>query len=104
MAISNDYLYVCDPHNDVYIFQNGAFVDFTGRENAQELLSANNFGVNSSRYEIRQGSIWHIADQTCLVDKPPYSVGVQRHKTMLLTLILVVAIAIFKIYSFRKGN
>lgn len=102
MAVSNEYLYVCDPHNDVYIFLDGTFIDFIDRENAQELLSMNNFGEDSSRYEVRQGSIWHIADQTCLVEKPTYAVRVQRREAMLLALVLVAAIAIFKRHKLRK--
>lgn len=90
MAVMEGKLYIADPHNDVYIFADDTFVEFQKRQDAEILLKSVDFGKNSDAFEIRAGSIYNVANDTCVIKRSVYTALNRRTRLLILALVVLV--------------
>lgn len=100
LAIARERLYICDPHQEVYAFQNGEFAQFFNKENAVKLLQTLDFEKNSEKYLVRNGSVWEISngEEKCVLDRPLYAA---RYVECIVFAVLIILCVIMR---FKYGK
>lgn len=100
LAVDNECLYVQDMRDNVYAFQNGNFVSFMNRSQAERQLSHLDFRsrTNSAGYSIQNGSVWKESKngKTMIIKGPSSKSAVHGH------IGAAIAILISTIIYFRK--
>lgn len=101
MAMEANNLYVIDRENNVYIFQDGDFVEFVEYNNANRQLQQLNRNDFSKRYEIRLGSVWRIDGQEaiCVIQRSFKSFIYQYYIDQLFLPVIVLILIIYRTYS-----
>ena len=106
MAVNDNVLYIEDYHADIYVFEDGEFVEFLKDDTAdaiREAIPYSKFQNNTEGYEIRKGSVWHVDGQThtCIVNRPARTAIYQNNFDKL---IMVVVVAVFALcfWYFQK--
>lgn len=96
IAITGNTFYVCDYHNNIYVFQNGIFEQFIVQANAQKILATNDFNAFSNNFEIKNGSVWRIDidEPICIVDRSLRGFIYQHHLDWLLKVAIGITVAI----------
>lgn len=93
IAAEADTLYVQDKQQNLYIFRAGQFGEFLNRPDASAILEGLDFEADHPDYEIRDGSVWRIADgeETCVLHRPK-STAAYRRNVILVSGIIVLAL------------
>ena len=71
IAVHEQNFYVSDPIGDIYCYQNGQFIAFLQREEADEIISSVDFECNSENFEIRLGGIYRkgVDGDVCVIQR-----------------------------------
>ncbi len=104
LAVKNSYLYVCDPHGNVYTFTKDKFNQFIERDDAKKSFENIDFEKNSTNYVIRSASVWKVCEteDICVIERSLSSIRYQRRIFMPIFVGLVVVFALIRFFSGRR--
>ena len=106
IAAEQDAFYVRDKECGLYVFRNGQFEEYLNRNEIPVSLTQLNFDRNAADYEIRDGSVWRVADEeeTCVLSRPKASAAYQRNTKLAAGLIVIVLFGTFGWIYRRHGS
>lgn len=98
IAAHNDMLYVRDKRRNVYCIKDGECVEFLAEADAHYYLNLLDFNAHSNNYQVRLGSVWKLSESgdTCIIQRPWYSLLYQNNLLFLLSIALVAVMGIIK--------
>lgn len=72
IAVKNAVLYVCDKTGNLYLFEDGTFLEFIKRSDGEAMRKDIDFESNSARYVLRWGSVWDVSGEKakCIIHRP----------------------------------
>lgn len=100
IAAQDGDLYVRDCRFNIYVFQNGAFHSFLKEEEACDIIDSIDFNQNSANYEVRSGSVWRVADNVNIINRPIKS-AFNTECLFYISIALVLIIGCIKRYKLR---
>lgn len=104
IAVSNNRLYICDKISNVYVFENGTFMDFLDRSESANLRKKLPFGASNTAYDVRSGSVWYTPDHKeayCLIQRPTW-LNLYQHDLNLRIFFLIIMIQVILVIPSRK--
>ncbi|MBE6921236.1 MAG: hypothetical protein E7468_06730 [Ruminococcaceae bacterium] len=103
-AVKDRYLYVRDPHSHVYVFLEGEFIQFIGRDDANNILESIDFEKSSTDYVIKFASVWKVCEtgDVCVIKRPLYSVLYQDRIRILVIVGLGFAYAFIRFFVAKR--
>ena len=100
IAVKNNRFYICDKVSNIYIFENGSFVEFITREESADLRKSLSFGASSAAYDVRSGSVWYIPDHTeayCIIERPVW-LNLYQHDLTLRIFFLIIVVYVVLVF------
>ena len=94
IAVTNNRLYVCDKVNNIYVFEDGTFTEFIGREESANLQKKLPLGASNAAYDVRSGSVWYVpahAEAYCVIQRPAW-LNLYQHDLALRVFFLIIMI------------
>lgn len=100
LAADDQFVYVQDMRNNVYVLTDGAFISFLERAEAEQQLQDIDFrsGASSAGYEIRSNGVWRITESSeqCIIE----AVVTNRYHADILLVLICVGFALVMLLQY----
>ena len=104
LAADDQFVYVQDMRNHVYVLMDGAFISFLERAEAERQLNDIDFrsGASSAGYEIRSNGVWRISESSeqCIIE----SAVPNRYLADIFLIVICAGFALVMLFQYRKRN
>ena len=104
LAADDQFVYVQDMRNHVYLLMDGAFISFLERAEAEQQLNDIDFrsGASSAGYEIRSNGVWRISESSeqCIIE---FAVP-NRYLAKSSLIVICAGFALVMLFQYRKRN
>ena len=104
LAADDQFVYVQDMRNHVYVLTDGAFISFLERAEAERQLNDIDFrsGASSEGYEIRSNGVWRTTEsgEQCIIE----SAVTNRYLAEFFLVVICAGFALVTLFQNRKRN
>lgn len=92
IAAKDGCLYIRDKRHNLYILSDGKLIEYLEDREADSAGKNLKFGASDSGYTMKKGSVWRIADDTCVLQRPDWLVIYQGSLNWLVKAFLMITV------------
>lgn len=98
IAVYDDILYVSDQQENLYLFDDGDFVEFIPYTDGTKIRKSISFENNSDNYVLRNSKIWRVdgSNDVCIIDRPAASFLYQDSLMFILGIGVIMVFAVLR--------